>query len=170
MPMLGDVFLNTVYADNPNRSVTATAHPIETGEDITDHISKNPITMSISGVLVGEDAAQRFNKLKEYLNKGKLLKYSNRTTLTDVIIENLSTVHDVEVKNGLKFDITLRQIRIAKASAVVGLKLPVKRQVAKVTKKGVQQKKTKSSTKKKAIQTKPKNTSTVTSGGARMLQ
>lgn len=170
MPLLGDIFLNTVYVDNPNRGVTATEHPIESGEDITDHISKKPVTMSISGVVTGADASQRLNKLKEYMGKGKMLKFSNRTQLNNVIIISLNTTHDVEVKGGFKFDIELRQIRIANASEVVGLKLPVKRQTAKVTKKGIQQKKTKSSSKKKAIQTTPKRTSTVTSGGARMLQ
>jgi hypothetical protein len=113
MAKLGSVFLNTVYEDKPDRGVKATDHPIEGGLNITDHIQRDPLKMSISGIVTGRDAANRLKQLEAYMNKGTRLKYVYRTVQTDMIIENFSSVHDVDVKGGFKFNISLKKINVA---------------------------------------------------------
>lgn len=139
MPMLGDVFLNTVYEENPDRSVKTTDHPIEGGVDITDHVERKPITMDIEGVIIGPDAAMRMKRLNEYMDNGEPLKYVYRNTMANVIIEDFGRSHNKEVANGFAFDITLKQIRIAKPSIIKSLATPTKVQVAKTENKGQQQ-------------------------------
>lgn len=140
MPMLGDIFLNMVEEDAPNKSVKSTDHPIESGENITDHIARNAVPMTLKGLIVGNDAEQRRMKLENYMYSGTLLNYSYRTSLKNLIIESFTPIYVVEVGNGFKFELTVKQIRIAKASVLQTLKLPVKMQAAPVANKGRQQK------------------------------
>ena len=38
-------------------NVTVASHPVETGQDITDHVIKQPLELSITGKIVGENSA-----------------------------------------------------------------------------------------------------------------
>jgi hypothetical protein len=113
MAKLGNVFLNTVFEDKPDMGVKITDHPIEGGLGITDHVQQEPLKMSISGVVTGADASARRSQLISYMKNGNLLKYVYRTVLTNMVIENFSSVHDVDVKGGFKFNIALKQVIIA---------------------------------------------------------
>lgn len=126
MAKLGDIFLNTVYEDKPDHGIKTSDHPIENGESITDHIEQNPVKLSISGVCIGPDASTRLSRLKAALEKGTLLKYVYRTVYNDMVIESLQTTHDAETKDGFKFSITLKQIKIASKATVVNLPIPAK--------------------------------------------
>lgn len=144
MATLGDVFLNVVYAENPRKSVTTSDHPIEDGESIVDHIERQPVTMSISGIVTGDDAGVRLQKLKEYMDNGEQLEYIYRNWLSNVIITDLDTTHDSTVDKAFKFNMTLKNIRIAQSSAIAELDVPQKVQVAEVKNKGRKQTKDKS--------------------------
>ncbi len=139
MPQLGDVFLNTVYDEKPRRSVRATDHPIEGGENITDHTERQPESMTIGGVVVGPDASNRLYKLEQYMNNSELLKYVYRNIKTNVIINNFETTHDAEVADGFKFSMTLREIRVAEPSIMKSLDRGTKKQAASLENKGQQQ-------------------------------
>lgn len=121
MPMLGDVFIDTVYSENPSGAVDVTEHPVEDGVNIADHVKKNAKTMSISGVITGPDASARKSKLEKYMNEGKLLRYSYRNQMSNVIIGSFDTTHDADVKGGLKFSMTLMELRIAKPTIIRNL-------------------------------------------------
>lgn len=139
MPMLGDVFINTVYEETPGRSVKTTDHPIEGGENVTDHTERKPETMDISGIVVGPDAASKLQKLKEYMDESELLKYVYRNVKTDVIIKDFETTHDAEVSGGFKFEMTLKEMRVAQPSIIKLLDINTKSQVAEMANKGQQQ-------------------------------
>jgi hypothetical protein len=151
MPKIGSVYIDVVYADQPKRSVKVTSHPVESGENISDHVKSDPYTINISGVVVGPDAAARLKKLEAYQRKGAMVAYVHRTIARGVVIEKFDTDHNVKVANGFAFTITLRQIRVAKATPIVNMKVPAKSKIQELIKKGQQQKE-----KPKAIKEKKK--------------
>lgn len=139
MPLLGGVFLNTVFNETPRRSVVLTDHPVESGANITDHVEKQSRTMSINGIITGADAAARIKKLEDFMNKGTLLQYTYRNAWSNVVIEDITTKHDKTDKRGFKFDIALKEIRLAKPTVIAKLTPQVKAQAAPVANKGLQQ-------------------------------
>lgn len=118
MPMLGDIFINNVVSESYDEGVNTTDHPIEGGKEVTDHIEQQPVILKISGVVAGPDAAAKLEKLRLYMRTGKLLKYSYRSVISNVIIEKFPHDHVVQVRNGFEFQITLKQIRIAKVGVI----------------------------------------------------
>lgn len=113
--ILGGIELSVVDSDDPNRSVDVTEKPVESGQDIADHVKQKPDSISISGVVVGDDAWSKLKKLKDLMKKGELLTYTNRIVYSDVVIEKLNTSHNVSTRNGYEFSITLKQVRVATA-------------------------------------------------------
>ncbi len=139
MPQLGDVYINNVYDEKPQRSVKTTDHPIEGGDNITDHTEREPDSMSISGVVVGLSAANRLNRLDQYMKNSELLTYVYRNLKKNVIIKSFESTHDAEVANGFKFSMTLKEIRVAKPSIVKSLDKDKRTQAAELENKGQQQ-------------------------------
>ena len=45
-------------SEDPNYEVDVTDQPVEDGVDTIDHVQRKPRQMSITGVIVGNDAAQ----------------------------------------------------------------------------------------------------------------
>jgi CRISPR/Cas system-associated endonuclease Cas1 len=132
---LGNVTLNAVYSEKPVRSVKTTDQPVEEGVDIVDHVQAQPKRMEITGVVTGSDASMSLKRLEAYQTNGTMVQYTGRNGFTDVIIESFNSVHDATNKGAFNFTITLKQIRIASAAAVVRLKIPQKAR-AQVGKKG----------------------------------
>ncbi len=139
--MLGDVELSVVLSDEPTADVEVTEKPVERGQDVSDHVKKKPEVLNISGVVVGDDAAAKLSKLKEYQRTGKLLTYINRVWYTNVVIESLNTRHGTAVRNGFEFDMTLKLVRIAvpKEVAITNLPPPAASATKKVINAGTKQ-------------------------------
>ena len=104
-------------------------------------MKKKPETLAISGIVVGDDAGSKLNKLKEYQRTGKLLTYVHRVWWNDVVIESLNTRHSVHVANGFEFDMVLKVVRIAvpKEVAITNLSPPAATAVKPVTNAGRKQ-------------------------------
>jgi LysM repeat protein len=135
MPKLGDITINNVKSEKYDEAIKSTDHPIEDGESIVDHIEKTPVTLEITGVIAGSDAQARLNKLRSYMNSGKLLKYVYKTSISNVIIESMPHDHIVDIAGGgFEFSIKLKQISLAKASILAKPK-----QTAPKSNKGIQQ-------------------------------
>jgi len=122
--LLGDIELTAVTSDDPTSDVEVTEKPVERGQDVSDHVKKKPETLAISGVVVGDDASNKLNKLKEYQQTGKLLTYIHRVWYINVVIESLSTRHGGNVANGFEFDMTLKLVRIAIPKEIAITNLP----------------------------------------------
>lgn len=125
MARLGSVFLNIVYEDKPNNSAKTTDHPIENGLYVTDHIERKPLSLPITGVIIGSDAQTRKKKLEDYMSKGVRLKYVNRTAHSNLVIEDFTATYDVDVKNGFKFTMSLKQIRVVEKAEKIKKKKKV---------------------------------------------
>lgn len=140
MPYLKDVLIDVITEVNAPESSTTTDHALEDGEQITDHVKSDPITLTISGVIL-DDTEQKVLKLREYREKGEILTYDYMTGLKNVVITSFKRDYSADIKDGYAFTMTLKQIKTAEVAdyVAVSVKPAVKRQVKAVAKKGRQQ-------------------------------
>ena len=131
---LGEVEFSVIESENPQDSVTVTDKPVESGQDVSDHVKQNPSIISISGQMIGDDAADKLKMLRKYLKEGALLKYVGRNIYDNMVIEDINRVHPVANRIGFGFTIKLKQVRIATAKAVqIKVKSPVTKKPNKKT-------------------------------------
>lgn len=110
---LGDVLLDAVVVENPDFSAEVTKKPVESGQDISDYMKQKPIVLKLSGSCV-YDAANKHEKLRNYLKNKELIKYHGRGIYSNAVITTLNTRHNADNAFGFDFDITLTCVRIAK--------------------------------------------------------
>ena len=115
-------FINNMYVfvetEDVSRGVEVSAHPVEDGLDITDNIKRLPITVSIAGEIVGENAASVLSNIASLHQKGKFIKYVGRNIINNAVIESFDTGHPNTIYGGCSFSMTIREIRIAKPAYV----------------------------------------------------
>ncbi len=113
MAKLGNVTL-FVESEQYNESVNATAYPVEKGVAFTDHVERNPRSITLQVFLSNPGASDNLSKLRTQMHKGTILKYVGKATASNIII--LSIDHDRStIKNGFEVSMTLREVRIAKS-------------------------------------------------------
>lgn len=148
MPYIKDILIDVITDVGVSESSTSTDHALEDGEQISDHVHSDPITLSLSGTLYG-DHEQKVLKLREFREKGEVFTFDYMTNYGNVIILDFNRDYTSSVKDGFNFTMSLKQIKLAKVAKTVAVKVPVKRQTKTVTKKGrTQPKKTPKSTSK----------------------
>lgn len=106
--------LSIVESENPVRDCQITDNPVEFGVNISDHVKPEILIFNISGAIIGSDAGAAYSKLVGFRDKGEILFYSGRILAENLVISNLSTSHDKDIRNGFKFTITFKQLRIIK--------------------------------------------------------
>ena len=141
---LGDIEFDVIESENPKDSVTVTDKPVESGQDISDHVKQNSSIINIRGQIT-EDAADKLQVLKKYQKEGTLLKYVGRNVYPNMVIEEIDREHGVRNRLGFQFNIKLKQVRIATAKEVeINIASPKDAiKVKPVTNKGKQQPKKK---------------------------
>ncbi|GED69387.1 hypothetical protein BRE01_30890 [Brevibacillus reuszeri] len=135
-------------SEDPNYEVDVTDQPVEDGVDTSDHVQRKPRQMSITGVIVGNDAAQIRQNLISLSDNGEIVKFMGRNLFTGVIV-SFSSKHDYKIANGFSFSMALKEIRIVKSSYVETLPLPIKAAAAPVISSGRKQTKSKGKGKEK---------------------
>lgn len=159
------VEFSVITDEQVSRSSTVTESPIETGEKVNDHINASPPSFSLTGLIVGTDAAYRLSLLTGIWNRGDICSYTGRNGLSNVVITQFDSNHGVAYGNGLSFNITLKTVRITTpqefvvAANVTAALAQKTAQVKKETNKGTQQKQTK---KVDAVQEKKMTTTAAT--------
>lgn len=121
----GQVEFSAVTEETVNLQNDVTSHAVESSADISDHVKDLPDEITITGVVAGEDAAEKISRLRWFRRKGEVLTYKGRNLFSNLVIVQLTTRHHVRVRDGFEFDITLRRINVAKLAEV---------QIAKPTK------------------------------------
>lgn len=117
--------MDAVVDENPTMSADVTDHPVEKGQDISDHMQEKPATMKVSGSIVNE-SPEKLEMLRNYMRDATLLKYVGRNIFADVVLINLNTKHNANNAMGFDYDITLKRVRIAKPETFeVNVKDPV---------------------------------------------
>lgn len=110
---LGDVEFDCVSQEGTVLANKISENTIETGEEVADHISRMPASVSLVGIIVGEDAAKKYSELLKYRNEKTLLKYVGRVSLQNCEIQSFGSSRDKNIKNGYYFNIVIRQVKIA---------------------------------------------------------
>lgn len=105
-----------VVDENMGYGVEVTEHPVETGIEISDHVKRKGVTLSLSGEIVGKNAANVLSKILKMHQTGTLCKYSGRTRMSNCLITEFSTSHPHTIWGGCEFNMTLKEIRTASTS------------------------------------------------------
>lgn len=131
-----------VQDEQVKHNITSVTHPVEEGIDLTDHVIAGAQEISISGKIVGTDASSKISQIVQWQKKGTLVNYVGRNYASNYQVIDFNTSHPNTVAGGCDFDMTLREIRIAKSPYKVDKNTasanttPIK----SVTKTGMQQK------------------------------
>ena len=102
--------------ESTNRSVSISDHPVEEGMVITDNVKYDPLEISISGKLVGADAETVKTNLEALQESGSYVRYIGKEVLSNAVILSFRTSRDIELDGGMKFDMTIREIRVAQSA------------------------------------------------------
>ncbi len=120
MALINNLYI-FVESENVDRGLKVSEHPTERGIDLTTIVRRELVTLSLSGKIVGDNAADTLNKITDLHQSGALVKYEGRNIASNFIIVNFSTGHTNTIYGGCSFDMTLKEVRIAKASASEGI-------------------------------------------------
>ena len=156
MPYIGDILIDVITSEDLGESSKTTDHALEDGEQITDHVDNDPITLNLTGVMLDPND-EKLLKLRKFRQEGKLLSYNYQSRLETVLITSFNPKKDASIKDGYTFSMTLKQVRLVKAADTIRVTVKVKKQVKEVSKVGKKKvKKTSSKTTKKKVTSKAK--------------
>lgn len=104
--------------ESSDSSVNVTSYPVEKGMPLNDSVQRNPDTFSVSGKILNKsnkvrDAGKKFTKIKTMMEKGKVVKYVGRMSISNVLITNLSRSYSSTVGNGFEFNMSMQKVRVA---------------------------------------------------------
>lgn len=114
MALLFDVEIDVVREEQLSYRNQVTEHAIEDGEAIADHLQKLPRTLSITATIAGPDWEARYERLRELADGQTRGTYVGSTVWENVVIETFNPGHTVHVANGVRFSLTLKQVRVAR--------------------------------------------------------
>jgi nucleoid-associated protein YgaU len=131
-------YINNYYVfiedggESITRGVEVTQHAVEEGLPITDNVKRSPVSLSISGKIVGEDAETIKNSLEALHQKGGLVTYKGIHMLKNALITAFETSVSNAVYGGYVFSMTIDEVRIANSAYVAP-------EIKQTTKGGTQQ-------------------------------
>lgn len=105
-----------VETEDLNRGIDTVTHPVEKGIDITDHVRRNPVSLSLTGEIVGENAAEILSQLTKAHQTGVLITYVGRNNLKNAQIVKFDTGHPNTIWGGCSFSMEIKEVRIAKSA------------------------------------------------------
>lgn len=145
MALLNGLYI-FVKDEEVSHNITSVTHPVEEGIDFTDHVIEEAQEISISGKIVGTGAAAKISAIKQMQKKGTLVNYIGRNYANNYQIITFNTSHPNTVAGGCDFDMTLREVRIAKSPYKVDKTTASSKKTAikSITKTGMQQRQTNS--------------------------
>lgn len=116
MALINDSLYVFVEKEDVKRGIEAVTHPVEKGIDITDHVRRNPVTLIISGEIVGENAADILSQITKAHQTGALVSYVGRNTIKNAQIVVFDTGHPNNIWGGCSFNMEIKEVRIAKSA------------------------------------------------------
>jgi uncharacterized protein YjdB len=115
---LGEVVFSVATGEDATMTANITDKPIE-GGNISDHAQLQPLTMSIPGYIVGDDAQQKLEKLREYMKNSEVLRFVGVDIAQNVMITSLKTGRSANIADGVAFTVDLKEVRIAESVVTV---------------------------------------------------
>lgn len=126
---LGSVYIDMVETESVSYSSSATDNALEDNSAISDHVTNNPTTLSISGFILDEDNT-KIKQLNKYRTDATIFDWANVEVLRGVVIEDISPEYTAEIKGGYRYSMSLKQVVTVKRS----VKAVTSGQVARMTK------------------------------------
>lgn len=114
----GEMVEITAIEEVPEFNNDVTDHPVEDGSSVSDHIARRPGEFPISGVVAGDSAPSILATLRRWRNERHLMRYVGRNILDNYVIRELRTEHDVSVRDGFRFRLMLKEVRVVKPAIV----------------------------------------------------
>ena len=111
-----------IEKEDINYKMNVTTNPTEQGIDLTDHSEREPLELSLSGMLLDDErttAHEQYTKFRNWQLACKQVKYVGRNVFTGVITD-ISKSNDYTVENGAPVTITMKEIRIANSPYQTG--------------------------------------------------
>ena len=96
-----------------NQNVEVSSHPVESGIPLSDHAKRGPITLSISGYIVGDEWENTRYRIEQMKKNAEIVKYVGRNILSSMLITAFKSNSDASIRDGEKFTMELTEIRIA---------------------------------------------------------
>ncbi|GBF38535.1 phage baseplate protein [Leptospira johnsonii] len=143
-----DLIFDSTISISKDRSANATSHAVEKGSDITDHVTDEPIGISLTAIISDSDwdpldplsfinkkVKERLSLLYDWMDKKVIIAfYSYDEIIESLIIESVSEEQAVDLGDGRKLSLRLKKIVIAEPRKVeVTLKSPVPKTGAAAT-------------------------------------
>ena len=117
--------INNIYVqakESLETSVETTSHPTESGMPVSDSIRKQPIVLNLNGKIVDTDkltAQEAIAKLKKLEQSGSLITYIGAVgKIRNLQIQSFNEDYDNKTHGGANFDMTLKELKIAKSAYV----------------------------------------------------
>ena len=110
-----------VLKEELKNDVELPSHPVEKGINLTDHVERNPVVLSISGKLIRPNHTTLetlLGRLSTIETTGTLVVYEGRRIYHNLMIASFSYDADSKIMNGFNFSMTLREVRFAQPSYV----------------------------------------------------
>lgn len=111
--LLGGIELDAVVTEAETKTADVTNRPVEKGEDIQDHMKVKPYDIRLTGTMV-EDAMGKIDSLETLQKEAKLLTYTGRRQIDNLVITSFSTKFSKDVKDAYDYDISLQEVKLAK--------------------------------------------------------
>ena len=130
-----------VEKESLQNEVELPSHPVEKGINLTDHVERKPVVLSISGKLIRPDHTTLetlLGRLTTIETKGTLVVYEGRRIYHNLMIKSFNPSADADIGNGYEFSMTLVEVRFA-APSYVSLPKKIKAAVARVSSVGRKQ-------------------------------
>lgn len=115
---IGEVVFSATTSEDVIYENEVTDRPVEDLGYISDHVKQKPIKFSIAGVITGADAFSKLMTLRKYCQGREVYRYSGRNLMANVVIENLSTSHGKEIRNGCSFTMQCKIVKRAHSKEV----------------------------------------------------
>lgn len=107
-----------VEKEDVKRGIEAVTHLVEKGICITDHVRRNPVTIAISGEIVGKNAADILSQITKAHQTGALVSYVGRNTIKNAQIVVFDTGRPNNIWGGCRFTMEIKEVQL-KTNAVI---------------------------------------------------
>lgn len=118
--------INNLYVfvaeESINRSIDSTEHATEKGLPLTDHVKRNPIELSISGRIIGENYKKTIEQLYDWQRSGTLVAYIGKNSFSNAIITSFDTEYTNTI-NDVPFSMSIKEIRISQKPVYTTVKV-----------------------------------------------
>lgn len=115
MALINNLYI-FVEDETLDHDIESSSYPVEKGIEITDHIQKKPVSLTLKGKIIDHDGAKAsdiLSKVKNLQTSGSLITYVGRNAVSNMQIQTFSTSHPYTNWGGCDFDMTLKEVRIA---------------------------------------------------------